>query len=571
MLSLLTLVSSGVLLPAAFAGSEPSAGQLIPPTFASPPTFPKSGFAFGNDLRNIVPPGAEKSSLLLGDILIEGLDPTYRDKYTYLILPFKGQKRSVSDIYKLAGDVQQLYSNDGFFLNRVVIPPQHVNHGGTVKLKVVEGFISEINYSSLAPEVRDRVASYFMPLMGKVGLKGDEFQRALLLASATSGVKLKTNLKPAKEPLGVALSLTGDFDPISAQVTTSNALSESLGKFETSLSMAVNSAFHVGEQIYLNVSGAPLNGFLDASSPRRVLAVGVTAPIMNDGLQGNIEYAWSGTAPITPKSGFATASQYQRWSAKLSYPIWLNQTSSLTARVAFDDVDEVNTWRLFKFDLYHDHLSVVRAGLDYNGTFLGGVQLSTGLEVSRGVSGLGSRGPEDAKHGKPISQFGATDQFTKLQANVHVSETLSNGLTWDIAARGQYSPTGLLMNSEKFSIGGPGDLSGVDSGSWSGDHGWAVRAELQYDMSKILSDYSLTLKPYIFAARGQVYLANPSAAELDIDGATGFGIGMRGQWMSNEYRSNPIDFGFEVARNLSDHPNYTPDQWRFNFLIRARF
>ncbi|MEN9896168.1 MAG: hypothetical protein RIR97_2020, partial [Pseudomonadota bacterium] len=81
----------------------------------------------------------------------------------------------------------------------------------------------------------------------------------------------------------------------------------------------------------------------------------------------------------------------------------------------------------------------------------------------------------------------------------------------------------------------------------------------------------LSLKPYIFGARGQVYAARPTASELAMDGATGFGIGMRGQWIASEFPANPLDFGLEVARNMSDHPARTPNQWRFNFVVRTKF
>ena len=566
----LLAVGSRVTLDSALAGALPSAGQLVPPTFATLSSVPKTGFKLGIDLPTVAPPGAEKSNLQIGDLSIEGLDPQFQAKWEKLTRSLKGQKRPVSDIYKLAGDVQQLYTDDGFFLNRVIIPPQHVEHGGTVKLKVVEGYISEINLDTLDPAIRDRVAWYFEPLKGRKALKLAVFERALLLAAGTSGLKLKSNLKPSKEALGVTVTLSGDFDPLSAQVTMGNALSKSLGKYEASLAATINSPLHLGEQVYFNVSGAPFNGFLGEKSPRRTFAAGVTVPLWDDGLSANLEYTWSGTKDVICGCFLKTSSNYRRLSAKLSYPFILSQTLSVTGRVGFDDVDEINSVPLFKWDLYHDHLNVLRTGVDY-ATSLGGVQMSGSFDLSQGISGLGSRSAKDAIGATPISQFGASDRFTKLQADIHLNQPLGNGIALDIAAKGQYSPTGVLMNSEKFVIGGAGDLSGVDSGSWSGDHGWSVRSELQFDMSDAFRDYGVTLKPYIFAARGQVYLANPTAAELPIDGATGFGFGLRGQWAASQYPANPLEFGFEAARNLSDHPNLNPDQWRFNFVMKARF
>ncbi|MEN9896234.1 MAG: hypothetical protein RIR97_2086, partial [Pseudomonadota bacterium] len=494
-----------------------SAGQLVPPTFAAPVEKPKTGFAFGGDMRTLAPKGAEKAELLVGGIEVDGLDPKFREKVDSLISPFKGQKRPASDIYALAGDIQKLYADDGYFLNRVVIPPQDVGHGGVVKLKVLEGFIAEIRLESLVPEVRSRVARYFGPLQDRKGLKQAEFERALLLAAGTSGLKLKSNISPSEQLLGVTLTLSGDYDPVSAQMSTDNSLSEAMGIYQTSLSASLNSPFHIGDMIYFNVSGAPSNEFLGPKSPRRVFAAGLTVPLSDNGLSGNLEYTWSGTQPLTFGRSFATKSEFQRATAKLSYPFILNQVTSLTGRVQFDDIDEINSARAFRYTLYHDHLNVIRGGLDYS-TFLGGVQISSGFEASQGISGLGSRGPAEAKKGPGISQQYASDRFSKIMGNVRVHQDYASGFGWDLTARGQYSPTGALMNSEKFVVGCSCDLSGVDSGSWSGDHGWAVRAELQYDLSHAVNIAGLSLKPYIFGARGQVYAARPTASELAMDG-----------------------------------------------------
>lgn len=566
---LLTQVG-GFGMNVANAETVPSAGQLVPSTFEAKSTTTKTGYYFGNDLKTLAPPGAEKSVLLIGNVVVEGLDPRFQSQFDKRVQSFNGQRRPVSEIYDLAGSIQQMYADDGFFLNRVIIPPQHVVHGGTITLKVAEGFISEIDYASLSPQVRDRVASYFIPMMGKLGLKGDEFQRALLLAARTNGLKLKTNLKPAKEALGVALTLSGEHDPVSGQVSLDNSSSKSLGTYQATMSAALNSPFQRGEQFYFSVGGAPFNGFISDKSPRRTFAAGVTAPLADNGLTANLEYTWSGAKQFAQSTGFATASQFKRFTAKLAYPVILSQSGTLTARLAFDDVDEVNTATAFKTDIYHDHLNVIRAGLDY-ATSLGGVDISGNLDASQGISGLWSRGQAEALHGTPLSQKDASDRFTKFHAGFRLYQEYASGLSWDVSGRGQYAATGPLLNSEKFVLGCACDLSGADAGSWNGDSGWAVRGELQFNLSPHLETKNLYLKPYLFAARGQVYANSPTAGELAVDGGTGFGLGLRGQWSPSQYPNNPIDFALEAARNISDHPETTPSQWRFNISAKARF
>lgn len=428
------LVSTFTFLSAFPAQAEPSAGQLVPSTFSAPTVLPKSGIKLGSAENAVVPPGATGSSLKIGDVMIEGLDPQFSADTEAFISPLRGQKKPVSEIYAVAARVQKLYSDNGSFLTRVIIPPQNVLNGGTVKLKVIEGFIADINVDAIAPEVRDRVLGLFEPLKGRAGLKLAEFQRALLLASGTSGLKLKSNLKPAGQTLGVTLTVSGDYTPLTGQIVTDNALSQSLGTYETTLSGTINSPFHWGEQLYLSTTGSPNNGGVGRDSPRRVFATGMTVPLSHNGLSGNIEYTWSNTTPAVSGTTLATSSRYQRVSAKLSYPVILDQTTNLTARFGFDDTDEINRASAFDYTLYHDHLEVLRTGFDYSKTFLGGVQLSGGMDLSQGFSGLWSRDASDAKRGDPISQAGASDQFTKVQARIRLYQEFENGIGWDEAA-----------------------------------------------------------------------------------------------------------------------------------------
>lgn len=559
--ALFIALTSFIGLPV-MAETVSSAGQLVPGSFSAPPILPKAGSGIGASQTAVVPPGADGSSLLIGNLTVEGLDPRFSAEADALIAPLRGQMRPVSDIYDLAARVQKLYSGDGSFLTRVVIPPQKVQNGGTVKLKVIEGFIADIDVTALAPEVRGRISQLFIPLKGRPGLKLDTFERALLLASSTAGVKLRTNLKPAEQALGVTLTVSGDYDPLASQIVTDNGLSATLGTYQTTFSSSINSPLHQGEQIYMSITGSPTNGGFGTRSVRRVFAIGANLPLAANGLSGNVEYTWSATQPIPGETGLATASRFQRISAKISYPVILDQTSRLDASIGFDHVDEINRAVDFDYTLYHDRLNVVRAGVDYSHNFLGGVELKGGFDLSQGLSGLANSSAIDARRGDP---------FTKLQARIRLFREYESGFAWALNARGQYSARARLTNTEKFVIGGTGDLSGSDSGSWSGDHGWSLRSEIQYDVTSYFDTPGLALKSYLFAARSQIYTEKPTSAELAMDGATGFGLGLRGQWTSTQFPADPMDFAIEAGRSLSDNPSRHPDEWRVNLSVGLRF
>lgn len=555
----------------AHSETVPSAGQLIPRSFATQIDETVATQAQDDQIKSEAPPGAGSTSLKIGTIHVENLDPDFISGAEAIIAPLRGTQRKVADVYDAAAKIQKLYSDAGFFLTRVIIPPQHVKDGGDIAFKVVEGFIADVNADALAPQIRARVAAYFKSLKNQPRLKLQVFDRRLRLAAGTNGIRLKTNLKPAKQPLGVTLTLTGNYDPLSAQITMDNSLPASLGSMEVIASGVINSPLGFGDQLYASVTGSPLNGGLSPKSPRRVLAAGLNVPLGDDGLTGNLEYTWSNTTPIPTAGGFATSSQYRRITAKLSYPVFLDQSSSLVARLAFDDIDEDNQATGFNYTLYHDHLSVLRAGVDYNRAFLGGVQLTSSFDLSQGLDGLGARGSGDARTGDPISQAGASDRFTKIQGRFHLVQALPNRMILDVSGRGQYAATGTMMNSEKFVLGGPSDLSGSDSGIMSGDSGWSIRAELQFDVPESDKLPGLVVRPYMFASRGTVYIANPTAAESAVDGETDIGLGIRGRMEVAERDSKQVELLLEAARSMADNPAERPGNWRFNVSLGMKF
>jgi hemolysin activation/secretion protein len=553
------------------AQTTPSAGQLTPKSFEPQFNPQQPHFSFTPSETKGAPPGADKASLTIGKAIVEGGDPKYAERTEAILAAVRGHKLSISAFYEAANEIQQLYSEAGYFLIRVVIPPQDVKNGGALKFTIIDGFIEAVDIVGLAPQLKRHVAKTLAPLIGRRHLKRDVFDRALLLAADTPGLDLKSNLAPAKADYGVVLTVEGVYRPLSAQVTADNSLSKSLGVFTSTFSVAANSLFGLGEQFYVSATGAPNNGFMSDTSPRRLAAAGVTMPIGYDGLSSNIEYAWSTTMPLIGPGMLATNSNYERLSFKLSYPLVKTENSTISTRIGFDATNETNRATVFNAILYDDSLRTLRGGLDFNGNYIFGTTVNASMDLSRGIGGLGSRGAGNATVADPISQAGASDQFSKLSLRFLVHQNLPDGFGLELAGRGQYAATGPLMNSEKFTLGGPADLSAYDASYFVGDHGWLLRGELQYNYQTQWIGSSLSLKPYIFAARGEVFTINPTAAELAVNGADSFGLGLRWALPVSYPVLKQIDVAFEGARQLSDTPTAVPNSWRFNFSSSMRF
>ena len=568
--AILSLIWMAELSPV-MAQTTPSAGQLTPRSF-EPQTNPQQpNFSFTPAETMGAPPGADKASLKISKVILEGGDAEFAKQTEAILAAVRGRNLPVTAFYEAAARVQHLYSANGYFLVRVVIPPQDVKNGGVLRLEVIDGFIEHISVQGLAPQLKQRVAKTLERLIGERHLKRSAFDRALLLAADTPGLDLKSNLAPAKAEYGVVLTVAGVYHPLSAQVSSDNSLSKSLGVYTSTISAAANSVFGLGEQLYMSATGAPNDGFMNHTSPRRLAAAGVTVPIGYDGLSSNLEYAWSTTMPLIEPTMLATNSTYQRLSFKLSYPLVKTENSTIAARLGFDATDETNHATTFNTVLYDDSLRTLRGGIDLNYGSVFGTTVNASIDLSQGIRGLGSRGAGDATVTDPVSQAAASNQFSKLGARFLVHQNLPDGFGLALAGRGQYAATGPLMNSEKFTFGGPADLSAYDASSFIGDHGWLLRGEFQYNYQPQWLGLAAALQPYLFAARGKVFTINPTAAELAVNGADSFGLGLRWTLPLSYPMLKQVDLAFEGARQLSDNPMAIPNSWRFNFSSAMRF
>lgn len=556
--------------PAALAQSP---GQLVPPSLAPQPQRTPTGITLPTPPETGAPAGADKVRLTIGDIRVEGGDPALAAATEAVTAPLRGRTVSAAAIYTAAAAIEAAYAERGYFLTRVVVPPQDVRHGGTLKLRVVEGFIEGVDASALSPAVRSRVEAVLAPAIGERQLTLSAFERRLLLAGEVPGLALRSTLVPGSGSGAVRLVLQGEHRPVSGEISAYNSLSRPLGRTALSFNASANSILGFGEQVYATAVGAPSAGWFTPNSARRLFAAGLIAPLGTDGLSFNVEGAYSNTVPRVPDGVLPTKSDFRRLSFRLSYPLLRTRSDTLVLRGVFDIIEEEQVAPTFgNAVLYDDRYRALRAGFDWSHSF-GETRtlLSFGGDISQGIRGLGSRGEKDATFDRPLSRAGADDVFTKGEVRARLVQPLPYDLGFELLGRGQYSFSGPLLNGERFSLGGARALSALDDGELTGDHGWLVRAELSY-AAALLPPASTPITPYLFASRGQVTNDQPSILEAHVLGATNAGFGARTSIPLDESGSGAkaLDINLEAARRFHDGVRQ-PDEWRFNIYGAIRF
>ncbi len=558
---------------AALAQSTPSPGQLSPrsvaprvqqdPTGVSLPAPPSAG----------APAGSERISLRPRLVVVEDGDQALDAETRAIVRPLEGRSVAASEVYAAAARIEALYAARGFFLTRVVVPPQTVRPGGDLRLRVVRGYLDSIDVSSLPREVAARVAAVTAPLIGQRGLTLGEFERRLLIAGETPGLTLRTVLTPGREPGAVSLRLEGRHRVVSGEISVDNSNARALGTWSLGTAVSLNSALGLGETVYASIAGVPGSDFLQANTPRRLFGAGVILPLGIDGLSINPELTYSTTRPRVDPGALPTSSEFIRASVRLLYPFIRSRTSSLVGRLGLDLTEE--TQRAPTFDnatLYRDRYNAVRLGLD--GSHLVGVTgtlLSAGADFSQGIRGLGSRGAAEATPLQPLSRQGSSDTFSKIELRARLVQPLPAGFAFDLTARAQYSFSGALFNAERFILGGTRALSAYPAGTFSGDHGWLVRGELSWT-NQVFNGTWGGLTPYVFGSRGQVFNVNPTAVEQKSITASALGLGARMQVALDPLigPGRTAELSVEAARQFSNDP-LRREEWRFNVSGAVRF
>lgn len=551
----------------------PSPSQITPRSLAPDIQRSPTGVVLPEAPAGQVPPGAAGVTLRIGAVAVEGGDPALAAETAAITAPLRGRTVSIAAIYAAAAAIEQLYAARGYFLTRVVIPPQDARHGGTLRLRVIEGFVEAIDTSRLSARVRGRVDAVTAGLVGVRRLTLALFERKLLLAGDIPGLALRSTLEPGASPGAVRLILNGEHRPLGAELSIDNSLPKSLGATSATLSAAFQSVAGFGELAYITASGSPSNGWLASEGSRRLVAAGIILPVGTDGLTFNAEATLSDTHPRSGPGMLETASTLRRLAFRLAYPLIRSRSTNLTLRGALEVADERQSAPLFDITLYDDRLRPIRIGVDLaHVVALTGTSVSFGLDFSQGFHWLGSRGRTDATFNQPLSRLGGSDVFSKLEFRARLNQTLLWNFALELSGRAQYALTGPLLNSERFTLGGPRSLSALDSGLLAGDSGWLVRAELQYSAFIPPGPAGQgVLVPYLFASRGQAVNLRPTAVEHRTVGATNVGAGVRSTVIPAELPFGPraIDLGLEGARQIGDGPGN--DGWRVNANASLKF
>jgi hemolysin activation/secretion protein len=551
----------------------PGYAQIPVPSLVTPPSLRPSFGPQPESLPRVTrqapgrPADSAQLDVLIADVNVVGSFEALAVPTERRVMALRGRRITVAEIYALAQELEQLYAGSDYRLVRVVVPPQKLVDNGSLTLVVVDGFIEDIDTTVVPARLRPAVRRRLDALIGQRHLRQSRIERALLLAGDLPGLRLTSTLVRGKREGGVKLVLEGTHRLVTASIGADNRLSSSLGGWQLRGGVALNGAFGAGEQIYVSLgSGIDLSGIGTRTAPLQIVGGGVVLPLGNDGATLNPEYTRSLTSGARQAAVPGSSGDFERFALRLREPILLTRSASLSAYASLEHVQQ--TVRLPDFDttLNSDRYAALRLGFDYAAIFG-----SARGELSGSVSqGLGGRSVTEAMtSGVPLSRIGASPGFTKVTGSMGLSQPVMAGARVDLLGFAQLTGGKSMLRSEQFALDGAGAVSAFPSGTLNADEGATARVELVRPFDMRGGTDVATLSPYIFAAGGRGWLAEPTIVEPSAFSAGALGIGLRAIGIASTSMPGRT-FALELGRQFTDMPGLRA-AWRGNVNVGMTF
>jgi hemolysin activation/secretion protein len=538
--------------------TAPTFAQQVAPSQVTPSTLrpqaqPSAGIALPASEGLSPPQGAEKLSVKVGRIDVEGTFPELAAATAAITESIRGKTLSVSQIYQAANAIEQAYAAAGYILARVVVPPQKLVDNGPLHLVIVDGFIESVDVKGVPERQRAVVAARMASVVGLHHVTLPAIERRLLIVADIPGLVLRSTLARGSTPGGTLLVLEATQNYVTGSAGFDDHLPSSLGTWALNSSFALNSVFGFGEQIYASATSSyQLGKSFDGKSPIRVLGGGFVLPVGTDGFTLNPEYTNSTTLPTTVAGAPPSRGIFERFAIRAAYPLIRTRAETLNLQATYEFDEEHLTPIGFDTVLYQDRYQVTRWQAAYSRVLAWAATAQASGTFSLGVTG---RTPAAAAAaGIPLSRTGVSPEFSKFDLDLHYAQLLPADFQLALIGHGQTSFDKPLMLAEQFSLDGPDALSGFASGTFSVDQGMTGRAELSHPFPVDPNIVPAIVSPYIFGAAGRGFVEMPTAVERPTIDAESFGVGLR----TNATSAPPFGgaFSFELARRLSDDPGY---------------
>ncbi len=511
--------------------------RLRPPTLPLPST-PKFDLRIESPEKSPVAKAVDDIEFKVNNIKIEGADYYPRKEVFELFEKLIGKKISLEDLRNSVSNLENKYRSDGFFLVRVLIPPQEVTDG-IFTIKVVEGYIDAAFAEGGTGAAQKKIESLVSKVVGKKPIDLITLERVLLLLNDLPGISgsgvLRQGDKIGASELIISLN---NIPPKSFSMSINNGASKTMGLLSTNFNATLNNPFeHLASTLGFGLSASVKNNNLRAWNSSYAQSFGNNGAIFSfSGLVADAE-------PKGSLKALGIISKSYSLAPRIRYPLKRGRQESYYFELGLTSGKSKTTLQSSSITIDKSTVADMAFSIT-NDVWLGG---STQLNISA-FHGLDWFGSYDKKTAVPsVANF--KQKFTKFKFSVnHTQPIATNVLTLKANLQAQWTDNKLLAG-EQISFGGTLIGKGYDGGAVAGDKGFGLSFELSKNFASkpipFLSNANLELYAFIDYAEAYILADSVSSvlASNSYLGSHGFGVRI------NDAAGLSIDFMAAEARN----------------------
>jgi hemolysin activation/secretion protein len=401
---------------------------------------------------------------------------------------YEGKEQTLAALQGLVQEINAAYRKRGVVTAQAVIPPQNVS-SGSVEIRLVEGHLGGMlldgNASTASDYITDRIHTKPGDLVDLPSLEDD-----LLHFNRTNDVQLQAQLTPGSAFATTDLHLKVSEPPRHLlRLFTDNGGSRSTGEGRGGVTYFNRSVFGYRDEFSLS---ATLSGGQESYS------VSYGIPINRSGGRLSLAYYQDYTEiRHGPFRSLDITGESRSTVLSLRQPIYLGKTSQVDL-VAGAKTRRTDNWVsdvfLSRTDTRDGSIGAEAQLADASGYWAGA------YSYTRGTAEVIDRSSYWYGRGWLRRQHRLSDDWALVGS-----------------ASFQHTRKDLLPSSEQFIIGGEGTVRGYPVGTWSGENGYTLSAELHHPIGTTLLGDGVTpleAQGFFFADFGHVRPYRPPNSTL---------------------------------------------------------
>lgn len=359
------------------------------------------------------------------------------------------------DLNRAADAVTRLYRDSGYPIARALIPAQKVADG-IVRIEVIEGRISNTSIVGNDRYPEQLIASRLSDLSKNEIITLDRLERSLLLMNDLPGLSARATLAPGADYGTTDMVIRTEETRLAGTVTFDNHGLRETGRLRVDAGLDFNNPFGIGDQ--LNIRAIKTEN--DLLSYGRI---GYSLPVSSNGMRLSGTYSKVNYDIAGPFAALGITGEVSTTEFLLTWPYLRSRARNI----------------IFGFGARRTETTQDTLGIQTQDSSINVLNLTTLVNwvhedsaftnVSLNLAGNGKRNPFGTRQDAMTAKFG-----------FDLSHLRAASKNWDFYLRTHWVfSSGVLPDTEKFSIGGPGSVRGYRQSELRGETGWEATIELR--------------------------------------------------------------------------------------------